>query len=316
MKTERINREPFGECLKLSNGLVEAVITLDVGPRVIAFNAAGGKNLFFEDSGLKIHSEGAEFDARYGKGKAWYIYGGHRMWLSPELMPETYYPDNDRVAYEVKGDTAVFTPGAQAENGFACSISVTLEENAPRLSITHTAKNISDKPQTKAIWALSVAAPGGVAVAPMSAEKTGLLHNRNLSIWEYTNMADSRLKISEKYIVTKQENRAPAVKYGTNNTKGWALYFTNLSANGKTGGLFVKKYSPNHPDGVYPDGGVSFEVYSGEHFLEVETLSELTALAPGLSMAHSETWEAYDNVALPEMSDGAITEFAKNYGLE
>ena len=45
--------------------------------------------------------EDGKYDEYYYESATWYIYGGHRLWLTPESSPETYYPDNDKVKYEI-----------------------------------------------------------------------------------------------------------------------------------------------------------------------------------------------------------------------
>ncbi len=45
----------------------------------------------FEDTGRTFTASGEAFE-RFGGG-AWYIYGGHRLWTSPEGYPKSYYPD-------------------------------------------------------------------------------------------------------------------------------------------------------------------------------------------------------------------------------
>jgi len=57
MKTtiEKVEYRGWKNNLKLSNGEVELIITLDVGPRVIRYGYVGGANVF------------KEFDAQIGK---------------------------------------------------------------------------------------------------------------------------------------------------------------------------------------------------------------------------------------------------------
>ena len=37
--------ENYGNCLSVSNGMIEAVVTIDVGPRIIYFGFIGGENV-------------------------------------------------------------------------------------------------------------------------------------------------------------------------------------------------------------------------------------------------------------------------------
>jgi hypothetical protein len=86
----------FGKCLSISNEKLELLVTVDIGPRIIKCNLVGKENLMFNDVERKISHDVSEL---FGEGKTWFIYGGHRIWLSPEKLPDTYYPDNEKVVY-------------------------------------------------------------------------------------------------------------------------------------------------------------------------------------------------------------------------
>src|SRR5262249_49134090 len=92
MKTtiEKVEYKGWKNNLKLSNGEVELIITLDVGPRVIRYGYVGGANV------LK------EVDAQIGKSgeREWMIRGGHRLWHAPEEIKRTYELDNSPVKWE------------------------------------------------------------------------------------------------------------------------------------------------------------------------------------------------------------------------
>ena len=56
---------------------------------------------------------------------------------------------------------------------------------------------------------------------------------------------------------------------------------------------------PGHPTEVdpsrgalYPDDGCTFEIYTSSQFYEIETLSPLYCLKPGVSYSHREEWWA------------------------
>jgi hypothetical protein len=69
----------YGKCIQITNGKIEAVVTVDVGPRVIRFGFTGGNNVFCEGASSKTESNLGE----------WKIYGGHRLWHSPEGNPRS-----------------------------------------------------------------------------------------------------------------------------------------------------------------------------------------------------------------------------------
>lgn len=82
----------YGKCLSLSNGVIEAYVTLDMGPRIIKFGYTGGQNIMCSSRTAFEPKEDSAFAEYYGEGRRWENLGGHRIWLSPEAYPQTYYP--------------------------------------------------------------------------------------------------------------------------------------------------------------------------------------------------------------------------------
>ena len=105
MKTE--NFKNYGKCAVFERGGVKLMVTLDVGPRIIWFGT-DEFNFMNEDLERNVQKGGEFFDEHYGKGATWYLYGGHRVWKSPEDL-ETYTPDNFPVEADVRGNGGTFT---------------------------------------------------------------------------------------------------------------------------------------------------------------------------------------------------------------
>lgn len=185
----------YGKCLAISNDCMEILVTVDIGPRIIKCNLAGKENMMFEDV---ERSFSEDVSSVFGADKKWYIYGGHRVWMSPESFPVTYYPDNDKVVYSTFANGAEFTPSVQAVSGIQISMRVEIAENEPKLKLTHKITNTKKESVTGSLWCLSVMAPGGTALVAQPTEDTGLLANRSLIIWPYTRMTDERLNITDK----------------------------------------------------------------------------------------------------------------------
>jgi len=118
------------------------------------------------------------------------------------------------------------------------------------------------------------------------------LHNRVLSLWDYTDMADERVNWGKDYItLTPSKSAKTPFKLGINNEEGWAVYFNH-------GNAFVKYY--DHIEGaVYPDGGVSYETYTNSVMMEMETLGEYKSVEPFETVSHTEKWELIPNVEKP-----------------
>ena len=275
--------ENYGKVLYIANEKQEMRVTLDVGPRVISYNLIGHKNMFCNDLIRQSSMTDKEFCDIYGEDKVWYIYGGHRFWISPEDYG-TYYPDNDPVAYERNGNVFRFTPPVQQVRGWLCEIEITFDENDAKADVRHILTNKSGETKTGSIWALSVTAEGGRAIMEQSKIETGFLPNRTLVMWDYTNLADERFLADGSYYALRQLPGAPTpFKIGVNNTRGSIITVNN-------GCIFKKSYE--HIAGAeYPDGGCSTELYTCSFMLEVETLSPLYTLENGQSAVHTEHWE-------------------------
>lgn len=275
----------FGKCAVVSNGEVELYATLDLGPRIIRFGFVGGKNIMLNDVDRKLLSQSEPFDEHYYKGAKWLNYGGHRLWVAPEKLPNTYYPDCNPVECEVLTNGFKLTPPPQTENGVQIAMQIEMADDG-KVSVTHYAENTSDKAKFMSPWALTVLDKGGVEIIPNNTLDTGLLPNRKIVAWPYTNLADERLYMGEKFITLKQNpNLEPAFKLGLDNHSGTAMYIIEDT-------LFINRY--NHDKAAdYEDFGCSFETYTNNDILEMETLGVRKCLNPGEASTHTEHWELH-----------------------
>ena len=276
----------FGKCVCIDNGAMEVYVTVDIGPRIIKLNLAGKENMMFNDNARDIYHDEPNLKDMFGADACWNIYGGHRFWVSPEKHPETYYPDNEPVEYTVEGNIFVFYAPKQIFTGWQEKIILTVHETEAKASVKHVLTNMSDRTQTGAIWGLNVTDKGGRAVVKQAVEDTDLLANRTLMLWPYNVMTDKRFYMDDEYFALSQDvNAKIPFKIGTNNTNGSAVCLNHDTA-------FCIRW-PHIPGAAYPDNGCSVEMYSCEHFLEVETLSPLYTLKPGESCEHTEFWALY-----------------------
>lgn len=274
----------FGKCVCIDNGAMELYVTVDIGPRIIKLNLKGKDNMMFCDESRSILRDASVVSDMFGEGSVWYIYGGHRFWLSPEKYPETYYPDNEPVTYIVDGNKFTFHAPKQRFTGWQESMILEVDENDAKVSVKHVLVNMSDRTQKASVWGIKVTDKGGVAYIKQAKEDTGLLSNRNLVVWPYSDLTDNRFCMDNEYFILKQDTKAKnAFKFGTNNTNG-----VTLCVNHET----VFKITAEYVKGAeYPDYGSSSELYSCADFLEVETLSPLYTLKPGEVCEHVEKWE-------------------------
>jgi hypothetical protein len=277
--------------LLLTNGDAELVVTLDVGPRVIAYRLPGGFNVM------------KNYDAMMGgTGEAeWQIRGGHRFWLAPEDLTRTYFPDNRPVKYEQTGPaSAKFTPPPEAEYGVQKEMHVALAAKGTKVTVTLKVTNTGAAPTDLAPWGPTVMAPGGVEIIPLPPKSPHPGHpsnakspadfgpNQELVLWPYFDFSDVRWNFGNRYIFLRQDVNKGPTKIGLAHRMGWVGYLNS-------GVLFVKRF--DYREGaVYPDRGTRYQTFSNEDMLEMETCGELVTLAPGMSAELTETWELYGNV--------------------
>lgn len=283
-----LNKTPYGgwqNCYTLSNGLIEAVVTADVGPRVIRFALAGGANLFYED-GQTLGKTG---------GKEWAIYGGHRLWHSPEDRVRTYSPDNSPVDVEPIDGGALFTQPVEPDTGIQKQIELQMSDGSPHVKVIHRMTNTGRWGVTFAPWALSVMDVGGTAIVPLpprGSHEKELLPKSAIALWAYTNMSDPRWTWDNKYILLRQQRGGVPQKIGASVPEGWAAY-------AREDALFIKFFDYD-ADAPYPDYGSNCEIFTNSVMLEVESLGAVQTVAPGETVVHVEDWHLYPGITPPE----------------
>jgi len=228
----------------------------------------------------------------YGENNLWHIYGGHRLWSSPEISPRTYYPDNEPVDYEIIKNGVRVTPPQQKWTNLQMSMDIVFKGDK-KVVVKHSIINAGAWDIELAPWALTVCKAGGIEYIPFPKRQPELLPNRNLGVWPYTNLQDKRVYLGKEFMSLQADPSVRGkVKLGINNEEGYAMYFID-------GDLFVLSYD-TVVEGNYPDGGMSYETYTKGPMLEMETLGELKTLAPGEGTELVETWEMFDSIPLPK----------------
>jgi hypothetical protein len=277
MKVRLHNKNCRGyDCVEFTNGTIQLMIPKGFGPRIISAGFKNETNLF--------GSAGVSAKTRKG---TWKIYGGHRLWTSPEIGPVTYFPDNDAIGIKYSGGTLKLTQdipklgiNKQLELKF-------IDRNKVR--VVHSIRNTGRKELNIAVWAISVMGRGGFAIIPQNVIKQdahGYLPTRNIVAWRYTDLKDKRFKLTDRYCYVKQGGEK-AFKIGQLINSGWTAYFNK-------GYLFVKKIKCEQGK-LYADFYSNVEIYSCGEFLELETLGPMVALKKGATACHTEVWEFYKN---------------------
>jgi len=273
---EKMEYKGWPNCIRLFNGEIELIITTDVGPRIIRCGYINGPNLFYIA------------DAETGKtgGTNWRIYGGHRLWHAPEVMPRTYSPDNEPLAYTWNGKTLKLAQSVESTTGIAKEMDITLDSGKNHITVIHRLVNKNFWAIETSPWAITAHAAGGRAILPQEPYVDPveyLLPARPVVLWYYTHMGDPRWIWGNKYIqLVHDSNITSEQKTGILNKQGWAAYLHDKT-------LMIKKFQFD-PEALYPDYGCNNEVYVNENLLEIETLGPLSKIAPGSAVEHTEQW--------------------------
>ena len=260
------------ECARLANDQIELLVTRSAGPRILSLRFLGGENLLAEQPNAV---------AQRPDGSLYHFVGGHRLWHAPEHMPRTYVLDSAPVEIEPIADGLLVRQPVEVETGMEKTIQIGLRVDVPQITVTHTLVNRGLWPVECAAWAITQFKTGGLAILPQADEDTGLLPNRNLAIWPYTDMSNPNLRLGRRHILLQANMQSP-FKIGFANPRGWLAYWN-------MGVLFVKQ-ADYQPEARYYDFGSSSECYCNDQFIELETLSPIRLIQPGGSLTHVEHW--------------------------
>lgn len=279
-----IEKTTFGdwEAYRLTVGDAEMVVVTGVGPRIMSLRAGAGDNILFVD------------DTDIARGD-WRIYGGHRLWVSPE-NEDCYAPDNEPC--EVSAGDGVLTATAPVPALTGLKKEITISSRGDRFVVSHAVTNTAEMLYCGAIWALTCVAPRGVVVLPWG---TGGEWDQKKVIfwskWGGTHTSDVETNQwrpgNDLFRVhpTGEEG-----KMGTNPAEAW-MALCRYDA------TFIKQYE--HDAWLtYPDDNCSAEIYTCEHFVEMESLGPVMTLAPGEKMTHEEVWTITGETVNPGDGEG------------
>ncbi len=292
VKVEKTEYKGWVNCYRVTNGEIELIVTGDVGPRIIRFGFVGGQNLFKEFPDQIGRSGEEKFQLR----------GGDRVWKAPEDPIATWAPDNTPVEVLVTQTGLIAREAIEPLTNLQKEIEISMAPSGTGVVVSHRITNHSLFALEFAPWALTMMAQGGIAVTgfpPRGKHPANLEATNPLVMWAYTDLSDPRWKFTKKYMMLRQDPKnSEAQKLGLFNPDTWAAYILNNEA-------FVKRSNPD-PSKTYPDFGCSFETFTNNDFLEMETLGPLTKVLPGHTVEQVERWGLYRNVMLKDWTDDTL----------
>lgn len=267
----------FGRCICLQNEKITLMVTLECGPRIIYFGLNEEENILFEDTDRNFSMDTGEYGT-------WYAYGGHRIWLAPETVPETYFPDNTPVSYSFDEKTYTLTV-SQEVTPFKKQFSIECRfDDQNTVTVINKIKNCDDKPQKFSPWAVTGLTPGGTEYLDLCDKDTGFLPNRVLALWPYSDIHDKRFDLSDDKIVLRQDpNAQKAFKIGVNLTNGEVRYK-------KGNQVYIKRFDKYDESFNYPDFNCNYETYTNKYFLECELVGDYREYQPQETACITEQW--------------------------
>lgn len=264
----------------LENDFLRIDYLTTTGPRIIGLYVKGLEgNLLAETPEIHWGTPHGEY----------YLLGGHRLWVSPE-DPFYICPEENVSVLSEKGNVTLRSE--VDASGLEKGISFRLEQNCVQL--THRVTWHGKDPLELAPWSITQVRLGGMAILPQASPAEGLLPNRNLILWPYSQVKDERFELLDDLVLVHGHASEQAFKIGNFNFHGWiACLWDNA--------LFVKRFVVGST-GKYPDLGANAEVYVRDVCLELESLGPLTVLNPQDSVTLEETWEIHTGTysATPE----------------
>jgi len=292
VKIEKTQYAGWPNCYRISNGEIELVVTTDVGPRVIRYAFVRGQNLF------------KEFNEQLGKSSesSWQARGGHRIWMAPEDPVLSYALDNSPIKAEIKGSVIELTGGIEPETDLQKQMIVKMAPAGSNVEILHRITNRGGKSREFALWTLTMMAQRGIGIVPFPPRGThpkDLLPTNPLVMWAFTDFSDKRWQFTKKYLLLRQDPKNPVPqKTGLFNTDTVGAY--SLGSD-----LFIKRSTASDAR-KQPDFGCSFETFTNDQFLELETLGELNNVRSGMSVEHTEHWSLHRNIHIASWTDAEL----------
>lgn len=265
------------ETAELSNGKMQLKYLLGAGPRLTHLSLLGEDNIFADMGKTKASSTAGDY----------IFYGGHRLWHAPEAMPRSYIPDNTPPTIQGDGLQLKLTAATEEQTGLQKEIQLEMQPDRAELSVNHVIYNHGVWPVECAPWGISQLKTGGVAILPQynqPFDEHGLLPNRQLNFWPYSDYQDPRLQLQQDVILIHGKPIAEPFKIGYLNVLGWSAYLLGST-------LLIKQFEVS--SGMYPDFNSNNEVYSNDLCLELETLGTLSQIAPGQSHVQKEVWRLF-----------------------
>lgn len=274
------------ETVIIENEFFQLECLANAGPRIVRLIPAWtGENIF---------AEAVDAVIRTALGR-YRFYGGHRLWIAPKQVAQTYFPDNHGVTVKKALNELELVGSIEPDTHTRKTISIRMSPSHPYIMIKHKIENEGQNIIRLAPCAITMLRPNSIALLPQqlgTIDKDGFLPNRNFSLWSYSRWDDPRLKLGHEFIKVRSDDTKQAFRLGYFNPQGWLGYVLEDV-------FFVKRFGVRR-DEEYPDYGCNSEVFITNRALELESLGAMVELKPQEEVVHTETWEVYELNNIPK----------------
>lgn len=266
-------------CIHITNTVFEAVIVVDVGPRIVRYAKVGGPNLLWLDEFTAGQTE---------ETKTWRAYGGHSF--DAIVDGEAFLPpENTAVSYDLTADSVVFHDIQQGD--IVKQLTVRMCRRGG-MEIKQTILNNGGDTHTVTVNANTLLRHGGLAVMPLMAGEEALYGGKSAELTR-----GETLSFAAQNLVMD----AP-LRMGFALDELWCGYFTQ-------GSLFIMT-SPK-AQGVCEDSG-NLALEGSSRCFKMSTYSPQAVLKPGESVLHTVVWNIFIETERPQNEAQAVAALKNN----
>jgi len=274
MIKSEIKNTARGRMLFLTDGKTEIGCALDFGIRVSHLSVAGMENIYYEQP--------ADCSDGLCTEDGWKLYGGHRIWNTPE--DDTCNGREDRaIEYTLHEDGVDLVQPIDVMRPISKKLSIRFM-NDGRIEVINTVYNTGEEPLDTAAWGVNTLSGGRAEIDFIKNDKTvGGQPARYISLWGDTNVGDERVKWTKDHLSAQHKPISDYFKVGLYTKSGKAFYYNK-------GQKFTLEFGTDE-FGNYPDNGCNFEMWLHKYCMELESLGKVMHLAKGECATHTEYWK-------------------------
>jgi len=267
-------------CILLSNGIFEAVISTEIGPRILRYAEVGGANVLYLD----------EFTAGQTEAPVWRAYGGRRFdyHLNGELVLTV---ENSPVKYELGDDRVTFYLPNDEKTDISKEIMIRMCRRGG-LEIKQTLINNGTEIVNISAASATRLQPGGLAVTPWAKG------DKVISLFKGQEVDNRRIKEGKELLFIQQDEVSKEeFEFGLLPSEQWCAYFNH-------GNMFIITCPVVEGDIKYVDQ-VNVAVRGLRNKFEIETRSPIYTLAAGERLTHTEVYNIFTRNYTPKIEEEA-----------